>query len=308
MRISKWSCGALVAAVLSLELFLRYGVGLGHPLLYVGDAAAGYIPAPNQDIYRFFVHIKINGFGMRSDDISRERAQGHRRILFVGDSVTFGTTYVDQHEIFTSIIKAWFDKNSIIPVDILNISAGGWAPANELGFLKSQGVFNSNVVVLVLNTNDLDQAFTNFEPSSQFPINNYQFALNELWVRYIRPRIFEEATLADPGSTSCATSQNEADVSNLLQTISDAKRIIESGGARFLIIFCPSANVDQKKYLNAIEELKKVPRTSDIKLIDMTNIFNSRSKLDVYFDGIHLKPLGHELVATAFLENIGNEF
>ncbi len=147
---------AAIAAVLLLsEAGLRWGVGLGRSVLYVEDSSAGYVLAPNQSVWRFNAHISTNSFGMRSDPISASKPPGTHRILFVGDSVTFGTTHVDQSEIFTVRIKNWFAHRQ--PTEILNASAGGWAPANELGYLKSRGIFGSDLVVLTLNTNDLAQ-------------------------------------------------------------------------------------------------------------------------------------------------------
>src|ERR1700722_12818774 len=96
---------AIVVLLVGSELTLRFAFGLGRPLLYAADPQVGYLSAPNQDIRRFGATIHINQFGMRSDDLHVPRVEPGIRLLFIGDSVTFGTTRVDQDKIFTELIK-----------------------------------------------------------------------------------------------------------------------------------------------------------------------------------------------------------
>src|SRR6266550_497665 len=72
------------------EIMLRLTLGLGTPVLYQTDAAAGYIAVPSQDVRRFGVSIHINAFGMRSNDILPHKSAGTYRVFFLGDSVAYG--------------------------------------------------------------------------------------------------------------------------------------------------------------------------------------------------------------------------
>ena len=233
--------GILAFAVLLLlmEAGLRWGLGLGRPLLYVEDPSAGYLPAPGQSLRRFFAHISTNSFGMRSDSIATSRSPGVPRIMFVGDSVTFGTTFVDQNDIFTTRIKNWFAARGQT-AEILNASAGGWAPANELGFLRSRGVFASDLVVLVLNTEDLTQPMAVWKEALQFPTRNPPSALTELWLHYIEPRLAGMTGVVDPGAKVDGVPTTER-VGAQLRNLESARDLAMQQGARFEIIFSPSA-------------------------------------------------------------------
>lgn len=48
---------------------LRFCLGLGNPILIAPDPACAYILKPDQNVFRFFGHTRINHYGMRSDDI-----------------------------------------------------------------------------------------------------------------------------------------------------------------------------------------------------------------------------------------------
>ncbi|MBT3070837.1 SGNH/GDSL hydrolase family protein [Rhodomicrobium sp. Az07] len=144
------------------------------------DEAAGgfgYISAPNQDVRRFFARNKINRFSMRSDEIEAQKAPDHTRILFIGDSVTYGTTYIDQTRIFTTLVANRASERIGNPVEILNASAGGWAPENEVGFLLSKGTFESDLVLIVLNTADLNSPLADSSRMPGCPPKNLQLRL-----------------------------------------------------------------------------------------------------------------------------------
>src|SRR5581483_5695589 len=147
----------LAAIVVCTEGALRFVLGLGDPVLIAPDAACSYITKPDQRIFRFFVHTYINHYGMRSQDVSPERPPAVERVLFVGDSLTYGTTHVDQKNLFTQIVGRGLPSILHERVEVLNASANGWGPDNEWAWVRSRGIFQSNYVLLVLNDGDLTQ-------------------------------------------------------------------------------------------------------------------------------------------------------
>ncbi len=171
MRANKTSRLFLVTVLsvavlaIALEVGLRTILGLGSPVLYVTDPRFGYFPKGNQHLHRFFVDIDTNRFGMRSDPVSEVKTVGEYRILFVGDSVPFGTTYVDQRDIFVERIGASLKKIRGKLVSALNASSPGWAPSNEFEFIKARGLYDADLVVLVYNTKDLTQPFSPYQES-----------------------------------------------------------------------------------------------------------------------------------------------
>ena len=106
-RRGRWWKGLAVLAglVVVAELLLRLVFGFGTPVLYQEDAAAGYLLQPNQHVYRIFCHNDTNHVSMRSDEFAMPKPAGTYRVLFIGDSITYGTTHVDQPLIFTSLLE-----------------------------------------------------------------------------------------------------------------------------------------------------------------------------------------------------------
>jgi hypothetical protein len=245
VRRSKAGCrmlrAALAVALLLgvLECVLRLGFGFGRPLLYVADASAGYLPAPNQELRRFGARIHINDYGMRSASVSQPRPVEERRLLFIGDSVTFGTTYVDQETIFTTLIRDALNRERGRVTEVLNASAGGWAPENEYRYLTSRGTFDADVVIFVVNTNDLGQPFERFKPSLQFPVRNPSTATGEVLERYVAPWIISGIQTSDPGSLPTSEPDPAIEV-RVLQALSQANTFARSQGATFMLVFSPT--------------------------------------------------------------------
>lgn len=303
----------LLLCIILAEVCLRFMFGLSSPVLILpdkGEAAGGYgyIPAPDQDVVRFLAHNKINHFSMRSDDINATKKPSHVRVLFIGDSVTYGTTFIDQSRIFTSLVARDLPERVGHPVDVLNASAGGWAPGNEVGFLKSKGTFDADLVLIVLNTGDLNQPFANLQPDPSFPIKAPLTAIGETWIRYVAPRLFgAQGVAADPGSISLQPANMAQETSAILATIEVGRAYSLAHNARFGIVYIPShskvwdgADVQiGKKMLVDWANQNKVP------LVDLTPDFGDHSLNEIYLERgdnyIHLAPAGHRIVASRLL-------
>jgi lysophospholipase L1-like esterase len=294
-----------LALVLATEVGLRFTLGLGHPLLVAPGAGYGYLPQPNQDLHRFFHQVQTNSMSMRSPEVTLEKPRGSKRVLFIGDSITFGTTSVDQADIFTSVIEHDL-KSPGADVQILNASAGGWAPANERGFLQARGTYGADMVVSVINTQDLTQSFADFQPSIIYPTANPPSAIWELLRRYIAPTLFPQLRVRDPGSDGQGDPPVEAKTPVTLDVLSDMRRQAQAAGASYVIVYVPTASTGQGPYhehwQKGLDMLKAWTQSQNVPLIDLSEVFARKASTDIFLDGTHLKPAGNRLVAVQFEE------
>jgi hypothetical protein len=300
-RALKWFT-VLYALLIVLELSLRFVFGLGIPVLYQYDAACGYLPVPNQQVRRFFSENDINSFGMRSPEIPAHKSPGTLRILFLGDSVTYGTTYVDQSQIFTSLLARDLPRQLHRQVEVLNASAGAWAPANEAGYLESRGTFDAELVVFVLNTGDLVQPM-NRQPlllANGYPEHRPPFALYELWVRYVRPRILRSGSAVDAGSQA-ATVDIAHQTPPVLEVLDEARRFAREHRAELRIVYTPAhgGEWESLQYARGFEMLRSWASRNQVPLLDLSSDLASRPMSEIYQDSIHLKPAGNQIVADS---------
>lgn len=294
---------AAVVFLIVAEVLLRAVLGLGHPLLYQFDADCGYLPKPNQHIDRFFCTNDINSFGMRSPAVQSPKPKNEFRVLFLGDSVLFGMTHVDQSKICTSILQRELPGQLHRPVEVLNESAGGWAVPNEVGYLHSRGSFNSDLVVFVLNTYDIVQPFNDLIPGEDvtLPSRNPPTAIGEVWSRYVKPRLFN-ITVADRGSSAPVVPDQSAAVASTLQWLEKARQQCEASGAQFAIIYTPVIGADfhpLPELLPLRQKLGDWAQRANVPILDLSEEDSKHPGREVFFDTIHLNPLGQQIMARA---------
>lgn len=306
-RLLLTSCVLLLLAGLA-ELTLRLVFGLGNPILIQPDAACSYTLKPDQDVHRFFVHTRINHECMRSDEPFPTRQPGSLRLMFVGDSITYAGTRVDQRQIFTERLHA--DLPAILhrPVEVLNASAGAWAPDNELAYLRSRGTFHSDFVLLVLNDGDLTQPrATIAEVGDELPQRRPLTAIGELWSRYLRPRLLHFAAKSDAGDAIDPNADAIARAN--LADLDAVHSLVTAQGARLVLVYIP--------FRRDIPQLSAAPAATlhtwaaahQVPMLDLTSAEQPFTAAQITLDnGIHLNARGHEVIAQALEQRIAQSW
>jgi hypothetical protein len=84
------------------EVYLK-SIGLGDPIVYDENYVYGYAPRPNQKKKRLKnSSVTINDVGLRS--LKNWGPNKHKKkIIFFGDSVTYGGSYIDDKELFSHL-------------------------------------------------------------------------------------------------------------------------------------------------------------------------------------------------------------
>ncbi len=306
-----------IVVVLATELGLRV-LGFGKPLLYTdepGEAqgGCGFFVAPNQDTTRLFARNQTNRWGMRCDDFPDQKEAGHYRVLFIGDSVTYGTTYVDQSEIFTSILQRELPAIARQPVDVLNASAGRWAPSNEINFLRSSllrcryAAFDADLVIFVFGTGDLTQGFDTGPDSRSTPRKKPLTAIGEVWERYLLPHILTAAVPEDAGAIPQPVPElNDLHALDSLGGALDYCQTMKNPGNHYrgikmAIVFTPAHGGvwDQSAYETLKQNLVGWCADHGVPFIDLAP--SLRPPYDKLYFGdttfVHLRPAGHRIVA-----------
>jgi len=295
----------LVLGLVTLEIALRLFLGFGHPLLYIADPDCGYLPAPNQDVHRFLAETRINRFSMRSPDVSESKPPGTIRVLFLGDSVVFGTTFVDQSAICTSLLPPRLSRDLGRTVEVLNASTGGWAPSNEIGYLRSRGTFGSDMVIFLLNTDDLSQAFTRTRPGAAsdpgYPAQPPLCATTELVHRYLLPRLVRLWHVVHPEPPQAGPG-DFLETSTVLSQLLTAKQFAMRSHARLAIVYSPvrpGGPYDRPGDSGRVAQFKAWGKAQNVPILDLSAAYGQHPPDSIWIDSIHLKPTGQRVAADA---------
>ena len=136
---------------------IRWNPKNGQPGLFLSDAVRGQRLAPNYDGWFAGIPVHINNLGFRDPrDYSIAKQSNTFRILFLGDSVTFGHGSVYEHTypyLVEQKLKAWRPD---VDWQVWNLAVPGYNTSQELEHLKEVGPrFSPDLVVVGFYDNDL---------------------------------------------------------------------------------------------------------------------------------------------------------
>lgn len=235
---------AIATAIIATELFTRFYLGLTDPPLMMADPELEYVNQPNQTCRMFRHLIHYNAYSMRSDDFPQHKTSPDElRVMFIGDSIINGGTQTDQSELATSILQRELTGQLKRPVVVGNISTGGWGPPNELAYVKRFGLFDADVVVIVISSHDYNDVPT-FDGlvgiSKEMPTSKPLSGAAQLWSRYVWPRIQDRwaksvATHTADGTPTALAPVKPEDVAACTEALKQMIRFAHERGARVIV-------------------------------------------------------------------------
>ncbi|KXF75448.1 hypothetical protein ATN84_19505 [Paramesorhizobium deserti] len=302
-----------VALIIGAEISLRLILGLGNPPLFESDPEIGYLMVANQDVYRRGGRIKINAFHQRSNDLPLHPADGVTRILFLGDSITFGVTGVDQTQIFSELVGSTL-RRSGQNVEVMNASAVSWGIGNEFAYVRRFGTFGSKISVLQIGSADLlqptstgDGVGVNAGQPSQKPFS----AIGELFERVLIPRLMIFMGLEDQGNEP-APSDRDWQFQQNMQHFANLIATIRRQNSLPLVVIMPTlfemtSEIDPELQLYAPyrSRFQRYLQQLAVPFIDVWEPWLRDPNVDSYYtDGTHLTAAGNRALSKEIVAAI----
>lgn len=310
MNIFLMIIGLLVGLAVAVEIGLRLVLGLGNPPLYIADQEIGYLLAPNQQLRRMGNSIKVNQYSMRSENIATKKANSTRRILLLGDSIVNGAWWTDQQETLSALLATKLQAHSRgRSIEVLNASANSWGPRNELAYLKRFGLFDAEVIILVINTDDLFATAPTSLPVGRernYPDKAPALALIELYQHYLaKPQPIPQLQ---------KVKQEEGDrVGANLEAIKEINAIADDANIKLILAMTPLLREFQgdgsRDYeLKARKRLQEFTTAENIVYLDFLSILADFPQPEfLYRDHIHPSPQGNNLVSETLYKSLQTE-
>jgi len=286
MKIILVLLASLAGLTAIAEIGFRLTMGFGNPALYAPDPEIGYLLVPNQKISRFGNRIEINQYSMRNQEIQKTKENNTERILFLGDSVVYGTGRLDQSETIPALTeqKLQTDNKSL---EVLNAATNSWSTRNELAYVKRFGLFDADTLVLVINTDDLFAA----KPSSlivgkniNYPTQTPPLALIEVYQTLQEPPVIPELEQLQNSEKDKLTKN--------LAAIAEIKQLAKASDTRFILAITPLLEELQTESTpeirNARKKLRGLVDSEKIEYLDFLKIWSDFPQPEfLYRDRIH---------------------
>src|SRR4051812_45908155 len=155
----------LILAEIILRLVDRGHAYYSAPELYQPstDPRVLFEPRPGFNGFSEGTSVSTNSHGLREREFPLAKPADTRRVLFLGDSVTFGAGVRDS-EPYARLLELDLEADGAGPIETINAGVVGYNTIQELGRLEDVGLaYQPDVVVLTFLVNDLLETFSIFD-------------------------------------------------------------------------------------------------------------------------------------------------
>jgi lysophospholipase L1-like esterase len=271
------------------------------------DPVYGWSPRPNYQSK----DIRINSQGIRADrDYALEKDPERLRVLFVGDSFTWGED-VANNDTFAARLEG------VMPsAESLNLGVHGFGTDQQLIRLQRDGLpYQPDVVILGFYEGNLNRNMLSFRDygkprfelqDSELVLLNQPVPTREDYLAMQVPlpgfwlgKLASNVWLTGIASTQLHPPLKEWDRWRLTSTIfSTARETAEAAGAEFLLVYIPDSETLETSELEQVTA--EWAAATGTHLLNLGNVFRSRSERewDQIYRG-HLTPYGNQLAAEA---------
>jgi lysophospholipase L1-like esterase len=283
----------LVCAPIGLaELYLRY-VGLGDPILFYANASYRFAPLPNQQKRRLGgASVTIDSRGLRSTHDWSEPADV--KILFVGDSVTWGGTYIDDADTFAEGVCQRLARATGKSVVCGNAGANEYGTDNMAERIRYKDFNDETALVVTMIGTDTTRGLVDAQ-GRFFQTERPPPPFRALWeaaafltwrsYRFLRPISYRPTDDLRVAKRS-------------LQNLFGAIRETQRPGRSVLLVLSPSQAELGGHETVLTKNVQEVLEHSGLELLDLHGPVTAALTGDFYYDGTHLDVRGHRFYAN----------
>ena len=275
-----------------VELYLSK-VGLGDPIRYDSNYIYGYAPKENQSKSRIRgAKVTINDVGLRT--IYKWKNNSKNKIIFFGDSITYGGSYIDDSKTFTHLVC---EKIKIYLCG--NAGVNAYSVINIVMRSKYDKRFgNADKVFFVVAPGDFYRDYANSQ-TAHFYLNEKKFFLPAITeaISFVATKHDLNKYISKKNDTKI--DQNKKDLINYSLNIleKEIQRLEIENKDVFLLYTIEKNDKKSKEKINnyILEKLRK---------FNIKNFFNLENTLDkdIYFyDSVHYNIKGHEAVSKKII-------
>lgn len=152
---------AILVPLVVLELSLRPIVHkLEKTTIFMKDDARGWVLRPDAIDVWGGVEVRVNGKGVLGPELTYEKEDGVFRILYLGDSVTFGMSMSRYEYTFPDVSRVVLERRNGIKVEAINAGVPGYSTWQANSYLVAEGTkYNPDLIVLGYCLNDITEPF-----------------------------------------------------------------------------------------------------------------------------------------------------
>jgi len=289
--------------VVAAEIYLR-GAGLGDPILFYTSASYRYAPMPNQrQVRRGGATVTIDSKGLRNTKDWTAKADA--KILFVGDSVTWGGTYIDDRDVFSDGVCQRLAESIGKGFICGNASANQYGTDNMAERIRYKDFDDEAALVVTLISHDTLRGLADVDgrffftraPPAPFKAL-WEAATFATWDLY---HVMRPVTLH-------RGDDDDRVVERSLENLFSAIRETQKPGRQVLIVLSPVREELNGHESALTKRVQAVLARSGFDVLDLHAAVSSAFSKDFYYDSLHLDVTGHHFYADQIAQRLAAGF
>ena len=301
---------SLFFLIIFFEFALRI-MGLGNPLLYKTNLSYRYYPKPNQNIERFGNKIIINNLALRSNDDWLEKDNDKTKIIFFGDSVTYGGSFLNNDNLFSSLVCAELNlKNNSYKCGNAGVNGYG---SDNINNRIIYGDLDSDIYIITLIGDSSFRSLVNIGSTpSHSELPKYLPALKEFtyWILWRVMMNLRQNDWWFKGNIDQNYNIAKLSLNNLKNTLNN---IVKNEKKKVFVILHPNKdqlspidNLNRKILLIKYDLLKDefMKKENYFEVINLEEEIKKLNSSNIYYDDVHLSKDGHKFFSEQILKLI----
>ena len=285
---------SIVFTITALSEFYLKLKGFGDPIRYDSSIFYGYSPKVNQKKNRIKnSQVTINDRGLRT--VNNWNDEKKNKIIFLGDSVTYGGSYIDDTELFSHIV-----------CETIKTYLCGNAGVNSYGIYNivmrskyDERIQDGDIFIYIFPPDDFLRDYRNSN-TAHFYLNNKKFFLPAITeaINFFSVKYDINNLISKYNDTISNQKNNLNFIRYSIEILNEELRNKKGAGKKVIVILSNRKN--DKKLKSELNYLIKKELTDQIKIYTLIDVLN---KDDYFYDeSVHLNTTGHQVVADKIVK------
>jgi len=296
--------------------------------LFVEDPELGWRMKPNAEGEWGEVRVATNAHGFRGPDLAHAKPPGVVRVLFLGDSVTFGYGIERTEDVFPFRAGREWASTLGVEVEIVDAAIGGYSPWQERILLEREGLrYAPDLLVVGFVLNDVTEKLTlvrfggsergwQLAQTAQGALDRWLSASAlATWLRegFSVLRFGSDVRLGAVAEETRAVRQMSEEMEQVIEaawsiTLENLAGILDTASARripaLIVVFPYAFQLDgDPAHQTAQRRLERFAAERGTPLLDLLPDFlRDEDPSRLMLDASHLSVEGHALVGTLIAE------